>query len=422
VLSEKLQQPHVRDLARNPMQLAIFLALISVQGASLPDKRTALYDNYIEIFLNRQAEKSFVVRDYRDVLAQIHRHLARLLQVDAETNSGAGHIAEGRLRETVRAFLEQRGHPTTLVDQLFSGMVERVVALVSRVQGTYEFEVQPLREYFAARYLYHTAPYSPSGAQRRGTVPERFDAIARNFYWLNVARFYAGCYSSGELASLLIGIEEIGASGQFRYISHIPQLGVTVLSDYVFSQQPRLAAKLASRVTTAPGFRLLLADRYAMPDSPLTLPPGAAQAVLVEACKQLLETNQREPVSVHILCNTLSANCPHESVSDYWMSLRPILNDDANWIRIGGYLGMFNRMSERDCEALPVEQQMSVTRELIRRGRFDILDAHLEWWKGFLENVMDGTAGFYSARASTTPSATQAAYFGVIFRYTPCEP
>jgi hypothetical protein len=415
VLSEKLQQPHVRDLARNPMQLAIFLALISVQGASLPDKRTALYDNYIEIFLNREAEKSFVVRDYRDVLVQIHRHLAWLLQVDAETNSGAGHIAEGRLGETVRAFLEQRGHPTTLVDQLFSGMVERVVALVSRVQGTYEFEVQPLREYFAARYLYDTAPYSPSGAQRRGTLPERFDAIARNFYWLNVARFYAGCYSSGELASLLIGIEEIGASGQFRYISHIPQLGVTLLSDYVFSQQPRLAAKLASRVTTAPGFRLLLADRYAMPDSPLTLPPGAAQAVLVEACKQLLETNQREPVSVHILCNTLSANCPHESVSDYWMSLRPILNDDANWIRIGGHLGMFNRMSERDCEALPVEQQMSVTREVIRRGRFDILDAHLEWWKGFLENVMDGTAGFYSARASTTPSATQAAYFGVIF-------
>src|SRR5205823_2547521 len=159
----------------------------------------------IDIFLDREADKSAIVRDHRVLLIQIHRYLAWILQVEAETNSGAGHIAEARLRDTVRVFLDLKGHPTALVDQLFSGMVERVVALVSRVQGAFEFEVQPLREYFAARHLYDTAPYSPPGAQRRGTLPERFDAIARNFYWLNVARFYAGCYNSGELASLLMG-------------------------------------------------------------------------------------------------------------------------------------------------------------------------------------------------------------------------
>lgn len=99
----------------------------------------------------------------------------------------------------------------------------RGASLVSRVQGTFEFEVQPLREYFAARYLYDTAPYSPSGAQRRGTLPDRFDAIARNFYWLNVTRFYAGCYSSGELASLLSGLEDLEASEQFRHYNlYIP--------------------------------------------------------------------------------------------------------------------------------------------------------------------------------------------------------
>ena len=38
VLSEKLEYPHVRELARNPMQLAILLALISTQGASLPTR------------------------------------------------------------------------------------------------------------------------------------------------------------------------------------------------------------------------------------------------------------------------------------------------------------------------------------------------------------------------------------------------
>src|SRR5690606_7455278 len=113
--------------------------------------------------------------------------------------SGAGNVSEAKLKESVRGFLENHDHPVELADNLFTGMVERVVALVSRIQGTFEFEVQPLREYFAARYLYDTAPYAPPGKpKRRGTLPDRFEALAKNFYWLNVTRFYAGCYSSGE--------------------------------------------------------------------------------------------------------------------------------------------------------------------------------------------------------------------------------
>ena len=48
-LEEKLQQPHLRELSRNPMQLAILLQLMHVQGAALPDKRTALYEEYMKI-------------------------------------------------------------------------------------------------------------------------------------------------------------------------------------------------------------------------------------------------------------------------------------------------------------------------------------------------------------------------------------
>ena len=56
-LHEKLEQPHLRDLARNPMQLAILLQLIHVQGVALPEKRTALYEEYMKIFFNREARK-----------------------------------------------------------------------------------------------------------------------------------------------------------------------------------------------------------------------------------------------------------------------------------------------------------------------------------------------------------------------------
>jgi hypothetical protein len=67
--------------------------------------------------------------------------------------------------------LTREGHDPALAAVLFTGMIERVVALVSRVQGTYEFEVQPLREYFAARFLSETAPYSPLAMNEKEPNP-----------------------------------------------------------------------------------------------------------------------------------------------------------------------------------------------------------------------------------------------------------
>ena len=191
ILNTKLDEPHLRDLARNPMQLAILLSLIHRRGVSLPDKRTSLYDSYVEMFFDRESEKAPVVKENRELLIRIHRYLAWALQsaaeVDSDLTSGkqgtgttlSGSIAENDLRALLREFLERDGSDPALVETLFSGMVERVVAIVSRVQGTYEFDVQTLREYFAARHLYQTAPYSPAGAERKGTISDRWRAIAQ---------------------------------------------------------------------------------------------------------------------------------------------------------------------------------------------------------------------------------------------------
>jgi hypothetical protein len=79
---------------------------------------------------------------------------------------------------------------------------------------------QPLREYFAARHLYETAPYSPPGQEKHGTKPERFEILARNFYWLNVTRFYCGCYSRGELSSLAEGLVELANADDYKNTSY----------------------------------------------------------------------------------------------------------------------------------------------------------------------------------------------------------
>ncbi len=101
ILKDKLDQPHLKDLARNPMQLTILLSLIHTRGASLPDKRTALYDYYIDLFFSREAEKSAVVRNNRILLIDIHRHLAWELQSEAEQGDAQASIAEDRLHKMV---------------------------------------------------------------------------------------------------------------------------------------------------------------------------------------------------------------------------------------------------------------------------------------------------------------------------------
>ena len=136
-LQYKLQEPHLRELARNPMQLAILLSLILTQGSSLPDKRTAMYDSYIGVFFGREAEKSAIVREHRELLIDIHRFLAWRLHVEAEESSGRGSITKEHLQDVLVDYLNREGHDVTLVEHLFTGMVERVVALVSRVEGTF---------------------------------------------------------------------------------------------------------------------------------------------------------------------------------------------------------------------------------------------------------------------------------------------
>ncbi len=71
----KLEMPHLKDLAKSPMQLAILISLLNIRGESLPNKRTALYDSYIELFFNRESEKNVTIRDKRDLIIDIHKYL-----------------------------------------------------------------------------------------------------------------------------------------------------------------------------------------------------------------------------------------------------------------------------------------------------------------------------------------------------------
>ena len=247
----------------------------------------------MDLFFNREAEKSLIVRNHRDLLIDIHRYLAWLLHSQAEKGNARPSVRQERLQQMVADYLAREGHDPALAKELFTGMVERVVALVSRVEGTFEFEVQPLREYFAACHLYYTAPQSSPGKEMPDSKPDRFDAIARNFYWLNVTRFYAGCYSKGELPSLVERLQELTSAPGFNVISHPRMLAATLLGDWVFTQNPRSVQQVVELTLQKESLRYVLApfeNRRIRPgvQNPLVLPPRCGRDELIKRCFEML--------------------------------------------------------------------------------------------------------------------------------------
>ncbi|MEH2056034.1 MAG: NTPase (NACHT family)-like protein [Nostoc sp.] len=354
VIKEKLNQPHLRDLSKNPMQLTILLSLIRSQGLSLPEKRTALYDDYIKHFLDREAAKTPIVRDHRELLINVQRYFAWILHTEAE-QGGNGSISKDKLYELLSKYLDDEGHSKSLLDELFRGMVERIMALVQRVEGMYEFEVQPLREYFTARYLYDTAPYSPTGNEKTGTLPDRFDAIARNFYWFNVTRFYAGCYTKGELPSLIDRLQDLIEQEGYRLISHPRILAATLLSDWVFKQHPKSVKAVVELILDGIGLRYVLPSnsRRLGLGNPLILPKDCGQEELISHCFKSLQKIPPKDYALEII-DLIRVNATVDEILTLWKRYFCNLNNiqQGDWLEYGYYLGILNKISLADLKII----------------------------------------------------------------------
>jgi hypothetical protein len=258
ILSEKLEFAHIRDLTRNPMQLTILLSLIHQVGHSLPDQRTDLYRRYVDLFLTREADKSIPVREHRQLLIGFIEHLAWTLQSEAESSHSSGSISTFELHAMAREYLEQGSHSKALADDLFSGGLERIFVLVTRIEGLYEFEVQPLREFFCAQHLYTTSPIGTyRDAHPRGDRAQRFEAIAASPFWMNVCRFYAGFYESGEIGTLVVSLDEMIKTGDLATSVHARRVGFALLQDWVFSNKKYPQAQLIHSIFDELGLEIM---------------------------------------------------------------------------------------------------------------------------------------------------------------------
>ncbi|WP_442678193.1 NACHT domain-containing protein [Sphingomonas sp. ASY06-1R] len=372
ILDAKLREPHTQYLAKNPMQLTILLSLLNSRGSSLPEKRTAMYDAYMDMFFSRESEKSAVVRDNRDLLIDIHRFLAWKLQTAAESGDN-GSIEQSELRTTLFAYLDKEGEDTSIVDSLFNGIIERVGALVSRVQETYEFEVQPLREYFAAKHLYETAPYPSDEKPMGGDKFDRLRALVANPYWLNVARFYGGCFNKGEILTLVNELIELSQEDPFRLTSHPRSVALMLLGDWVFTQYQPAVRQIVAFIGEYPQLRQLLANAENGSSLWSGLPERSGRNDFVELLWQRLTTT-RMIDEQRALSNAIQQNTSILERIDRWKSLAGSL-DEADWARLGSFLQLYNEapVSMLLAEDAPLGDQL--LGQLLQNGRFDALDA-----------------------------------------------
>ena len=264
---DKSQEPYIDELAGNPMQLTILLDLIHQQGFATPTQRTDLYDKYVDLLLAREANKHpRAVRDHKDELLEIIPFLGWYLHARTEQSAINTSMGVGDLKAAIRHFQTTYGNPVSVVDSLFEGASDRLWALTSKVDGSFEFEVLSLREYFAARFLYRNAGEGTPDFDSTTVLRE----LLRRPYWLNTARFYGGNAKDRDIFALTAGIEE-------ELSSDAPPASFlaawALLTDGVFQRRPREARKVIAALCSEAGLTVLLPalnrrDIVALPQLP----------------------------------------------------------------------------------------------------------------------------------------------------------
>ncbi|MYV97431.1 ATP-binding protein [Streptomyces sp. SID3343] len=350
VFRQRSSEPHIAQLADNPMQLTILLYLIQKRGNSVPSGRTELYTSYMETFLDREAEKTPAVEEHRVVLEEVTAFLGWLLQSRAEAREGNGLIATHRLKREIAGYLFDVRKETSLVEDLFTGVTARVWALTSKVEGTFQFDVQPLREYFAARYLYAFA----------GADLPRFDKVdvlrelVRRPYWLNTTRFYAGFAQPNELGGLIEGLkDEWGNPARLRQVRFTAW---TLLRDGVFRCRTRSQQSAAELFLDPLSVRLINHALNAGEIPPLGWDSGANDLTAA-----LLDRIADDPHSVATrerLALTEQLIDERGVFDTWWLPhMRAAIgtNDERAWLTIGAALAAASRTEGSDLEGLNLD-------------------------------------------------------------------
>jgi hypothetical protein len=223
------------------------------------------------------------VRDNRENLEEVTAYLGWYLQGLAEQQGSNGRLGTTDLKTEIFRYLSTAQKDTGLVDALFTDVTDRVWALASKVQGTFEFDVQPVREFFAARYLSQYASAYKS---------EVLKALMRRPFWFNTSRLFAGFAHANEVGGLVDGLIEEFAAARHPLAERIATW--TLLADGVFSSKTTAQRRAVELLLDDLSVRLLR-DVNASSEPLPALPTDRGSAML---CERLLAAASADPADV----------------------------------------------------------------------------------------------------------------------------
>ncbi|MFI5756809.1 NACHT domain-containing protein [Streptomyces sp. NPDC051569] len=360
IFRQRSAEAHISQLADNPMQLTILLYLMHKRGNSVPANRTDLYTSYMETFLDREAEKTAAVDEHRTDLEEVTAYLGWHLQALAEKEGGNGQLPTRELRRAIMNYLFDVDKNVTLVNDLFTAVTDRVWALTSKVQGTFEFDVQPLREYFAARYLYEFA----GADQRTFDRAEVLRQLVRRGYWLNTTRFFAGFSRPNELAGLVETLEEErdedSRPRQLRLSAWV------LLADGVFSGRPRTQRRAAELFLDDLSIRFIHHELVTNDDLPLPTADRGAD-YLANAFLQQIANDPASPASAERLQLAVLLLDDAEAFYTWWhphMQAALGTGREEAWLNIGAPFRCARQLTPPDLERLTLANDTAATAAL----------------------------------------------------------
>ena len=380
--------PHINELASYPMQLAILLHLLH-RRQLLPQQRTELYREYLKTFLDREQteDKEPLLGNQRRVVENTHAFLAWYIQTKAEQGESSGAIGRDQLRTLLREFLAGRNEELKLAETLYSAITSRVLCLVER-DDAFEFEVQSLREYFAAWYIFQNLPPKGNGNSR----DDGLDALLERPYWANVCRFFIGMLSDGEVRALRDNFRVVD-----KRVSPLPiirSMAATILNDRTYEGHTDSTIRDAvNMVLDGPGVLLAEDGLFDGGGAPLRLGERAGRSQAVAHLKERLEGNESS-VRRDAIASCLRGHAiPEDDLASWWWSQFDLSPD---WFESASILGIFNALGGVQVSHLrslisKVDQDSEWYTDLLARGRYDGGD--LEILEAARRELNDGAAG-----------------------------
>lgn len=147
-------------LMTTPLQVTIMTALAE-EAVELPTDRFELFDRYYKVVYDREVSKPHSASELKNLRPHIdflHEIAGLKLQQRAERPSGSDPVLPKKeISRILGKRLEREGFAEAESDSIAENLIrlstERLVLLVSRRSGKYEFDVRSLQEYMAARAL-----------------------------------------------------------------------------------------------------------------------------------------------------------------------------------------------------------------------------------------------------------------------------